>query len=64
MLLSDSIDVLPPPPWWLGFQANKCLNTSQISLMLPSERDFVYEPVERVYGDAVDSTASQMIYQR
>lgn len=33
-------------------------------LNAPSQRDLVYESVERVYGGAVDSSTSQMIYQR
>lgn len=33
-------------------------------LMLSLEHDLVYGSVERVYGIAVDSTTSQMIYQR
>lgn len=54
-----------PLPCLIHFQANKQPRMLPKSLLnAPSQRDLVYESVERVYGGAVDGSTSQMIYQR
>lgn len=64
-LSTQSLTPSSPPPCLIQFQANKQPRMLPKSLLnVPSQRDLVYESVERVYGGAVDGSTSQMIYQR